>query len=71
MFFSVLVYPLTRLVVGFAYADDYEALLVECDRNVTSLRSLERKVFPRTPPEATAQIWLNWGLGYQKNCATC
>ncbi len=60
--FSALVFPLTRLVVGSAYANVYEVLLTESVRKKTSLRSLEREVFPRTPAEATAEILLHWGL---------
>lgn len=62
VFFSAMVYPLTRLVIGSAFANVYETLIAECGRSHKSLRSLERQVFPRTPAEATLQILSNWRL---------
>ena len=60
--FSALLYPLTKLVVGSAFAHVYEALIAESTLKATPLQLLEREVFPCTPAEATSKILLNWGL---------
>lgn len=58
--FSAVTYPLIRAGIGSAYSNIYDTLITESFHKRTSLQSLERQVFPRTPTESLLQIFSNW-----------
>ncbi len=60
--FSGLMYPLSRVILGMAYGDIYQKLVADCRRDKSSLRDLERQVFPRSPAASISQVLAHWDL---------
>jgi len=62
LFFSALMYPLTRVVVGCAFSSSYESMIADSRLAGTPLRALESERFPRTPASATAIVLQRIGV---------
>jgi len=60
--FAALMYPLSRVVVGCAFATVYETMIMESRQKSIALSELEQDVFPYMPAAAAALVLQRMGV---------
>lgn len=55
-------YPLSRLLLGIAFPDEYRQLISACAEQKISLSRAEKQAFPEPPSWALAHLLREWGI---------
>jgi DNA-binding response OmpR family regulator len=62
LYLSALLLPMSRVLMGLAFPEQYRAMIAVCRQTGCSLASLERRCIPLSPTRAIAGMLARWNL---------